>query len=587
MGKPMVASTAAATRPDEGGAASRPVDQVRAGMPLFRFAMVVAVVGAAPLVRGNTTSTQIHFAVLVAFGWVPIAGVATVVARRRPGWLTDLIALLVDLGLLALVATQLHPRSGAVVAAALVLATVYTYVRGRMYGVLAGATGFLLASTTAPAGSEIGFTLALLPIACAALIAIAHAAAAERWRESSRAVRFHEKSDAILTGVAESVIVTTPRGRITQWNRAAAKTFGCAAADARGKSCRAVVGLRHDVRELDCSDGCALLACGAEGDDVEVWRVLPTGQRQPLLATALPVVDASGTLVEVVHSYRDITGLKQADEAKTMFLATASHELKTPLTVIRGFSQMLLLPDSGLDADQQAAALRAIDLRAAQLTGIVDRLLMSSRIESGRIDLSPARQDVLAPLSERVRALQSTTARDVQLTIDGGARSAWVDADAFTTIVDHLLDNAVKYSPNGGVITVALRIAPDDAERVQLVVSDEGVGMTPDQLQHCFEQFWQAEPTDVRRFGGTGIGLYIVRSLIEGMGGTIAAASQPGEGATFTVTLRAVPPVVAAIDPAEAADRAPVEEDVSPPPPEPSIIREYMRQLGVRVEAAP
>jgi PAS domain S-box-containing protein len=491
--------------------------------------------------------------------------------------------LTVDVGFLVLLHAELHPRPSVGAASALVVVALYSYLRGLRLALVAAAAGvaLVIASTGA---TDARFTLVVFPIACAALIVLVDTAAAERWRASAGMVRLHEKSDAILTGVAESVVVTSPSGRIAQWNRAAERTFACPTQEARGKACADVLGLRLDVRELDCSHGCALLCLGAETGDVEVWRTSATGQRQPLLATAVPVLDTDGKVVEVVHSYRDITRLKQADEAKTMFLATASHELKTPLTVIRGFSQMLLLPDVELDAEQKASALRAIDLRAAQLTGIVDRLLMSSRIEAGRIDLVPGSMLVATALAERIAELQSASGREVELDIADGIPALWVDVDAFTTIVDHLLDNAVKYSPNGGPISVSLLVSATDADRVELVIADAGVGMTEDQAQHCFDRFWQAEPTDVRRFGGTGIGLYIVRSLAEGMGGAVSVVSAPGAGAAFCVTLllasahRTPEPVV-------EVDEGDDEVGPTRPKAEPSIIREYMRQLGVPVEA--
>ena len=131
-------------------------------------------------------------------------------------------------------------------------------------------------------------------------------------------------------------------------------------------------------------------------------------------------------------------------------------------------------------------------------------------------------------------------------------------------MVDHLLDNAIKYSPGGQPVEVEIHAAGDD---VLLTVTDAGVGMDAEQAARCFDKFWQAESTDVRRFGGTGIGLYIVRSLVEAMHGDIAVSSALGAGTTFTVRLRRAF--------AEAPDRG------ATPDKEPSVIREFMRQIGV------
>ncbi len=514
-----------------------PADRVRGAAGHVRAAVAVLLVAVAPLVPDVTRRDIAVFGLVVAFVWIPLALVVSRVARVRPGPAIDLAALVHDLGLVALVEVVLAPDPLVLLAGLLVLAALATYVGGRWLGVLAGVVGVAMVTVVAALSDRVDrdidpFTVAVYPVLLGLLAWLLDVAATDRWRASAGLERLHEKSDAILTGVGEAVVVTDGGGRIEQWNRAAAATFGCPADEARGRRCHEVLGLLREVRTLDCSNGCALLDAG---HDVEVWRRGPTGTRQPLLASASPVLDPHGRVVEVVHSYRDITRLKQADEAKTLFLATASHELKTPLTVIRGFAQMLLLPEAILGDDERRAALRAIDVRAGQLTSIVDRLLMSSRIEAGRIDLAPVAVDVRGILAERSDAVERATDREVVLELPEDLPHAWCDPDAVTTIVDHLLDNAVKYSPAGGPITVSASSSPST---VEIEVADDGIGMTPEQTEHCFERFWQAEATDVRRFGGTGIGLYIVRSLTDGMGGSVSVTSEAGAGSRFRVVLR-------------------------------------------------
>jgi signal transduction histidine kinase len=540
----------------------------------YRLVAPVVLVAASPLVPGVTADACVHFGLFVAFGWLPLSGFVTMVESRHPGRASSVFALVVDVVLLFLVQDILQPGALAVVLATLVLVAYYTHVHGRRLGIVAGAMagsvtiGFAIDRVA----SLDGFTLALYPFALISLGWLLDVAATERGQARAGLIRLHDKSDAILSGIAEAVVVTSATGRVEQHNPAAARTFGWGA-DVVGRPCATALGLWADVREFDCSTGCPLLALPLDAGDADVWRWVGPGQRQPLLASVAPVVDENGTVVEVVHSFRDITRIKAADEAKTLFLATASHELKTPLTVIRGFSQLLLTPGLDLGADDRRTALTAIDIRAAQLTGIVDRLLMSSRIESGRIELALTPVAIEPILRERVEALDAATGRIADLDAAADLPDALVDRDAFTTVVDHLLDNAVKYSPNGGPITVG--VGADDG-RIILTVSDEGVGMTEEHLAHCFDRFWQAEATDVRRFGGTGLGLYIVRSLVEGMGGRVDVASRPGEGSAFTVTVR-------------RADRATIALVIEPEAPptghgEPSMIREFMRQLGVPVE---
>jgi two-component system phosphate regulon sensor histidine kinase PhoR len=141
------------------------------------------------------------------------------------------------------------------------------------------------------------------------------------------------------------------------------------------------------------------------------------------------------------------------------------------------------------------------------------------------------------------------------------------DPGAFTTVVDHLLDNAVKYSPEGGPVVLG---AEASNGYVRVKVADRGVGMTSEQAARCFDKFWQADSTDERGFKGSGIGLYIVRSVVEAMGGRIEVDTAPGRGTTFTFSLRRADPETT--EPAVLEDRRAGED---------SIVREFMRQIGI------
>jgi two-component system phosphate regulon sensor histidine kinase PhoR len=375
-----------------------------------------------------------------------------------------------------------------------------------------------------------------------------------------------DKAEAILAGIADAVITTSADGKIRSANRAAEGLFGCEAEAARDERCGTLVALRDGARTFACTDRCQLLESHGEST-VEVHRTGPNGQRQPLLASATPLIAADGQVVEVIHSFRDITSVKQADEAKTLFLATASHELKTPLTVIRGFAQMLRA--ATLPPEQHKEATTAIESRATQLSSIVDRLLMTSRIEAGHVDLEPVRCRVDEVLAQRTRELEAATSRPVQRQLPDALPVVWADVDGLTTALDHLLENAVKYSPDGGAVVLAAEVH-DGWLRIRC--RDEGIGMTDEQQARCFERFWQAEGTDVRRFGGTGIGLYIVRSLIEAMDGRVDVESAPGRGSTFTISLR--------LDPPTGADGSAAEDAAGGP----SIVDEFMRQVGMPIE---
>jgi PAS domain S-box-containing protein len=345
---------------------------------------------------------------------------------------------------------------------------------------------------------------------------------------------FRQKAETILNRVADGIVVTDGRGIVLETNPAGERLMGAEGPFVVGMPCIRALGLHEGERLLDCRQRCPLLVGGPGGDPGpgrEVWREMADGRRQPLLASAFAVTDEQGG-VEIVHSLRDITRLKEADEAKTLFLATASHELKTPVTVIAGFAETILAyPD--MPPERRAEAVEAIRRRATELSSIVDRLLLSSKIESGRVHVDVHSVDVRALVIERANAFQDASGRHIVRLVADEGLVALADPLALQTVVDHLLDNAVKYSDGGPVVIRGRK----REGAVEVAVSDIGIGMDEEQANHCFDKFWQAESTDVRRFGGTGIGLYIVSSLVDAMGGTIAVDTAVGRGSTFTVTL--------------------------------------------------
>ena len=502
------------------------------------------------------------FFVIVGLVWVPWS-VAVLFTSERPdaplalegGPIGDLVVLLTSQLLVPSAA------EAALVGELVVIAFAAHSVGRRFAGglALAALTGTLAAQALDGEAQQVEAALLLMFAATAvAIVLLVDRASYLRDRANATVARLQSSSDAVLARVADAVVVTDATGVIQSANPAAGRLVA-ARGPLAGTTCEEVLGLHVEERALTCADGCALLALDDDGMGVEVWRTCD-GRRQPVLANVAAVTDDEGVVVEVVHSLRDITKIKQSEEAKTLFLATASHELKTPLTVIRGFVETM--QGGALDADRQGIALDAIHRRTIELGEIVDRLLLSSRIEAGRVELTVADVALADVLRERADAMGAARGRTVRVTIDPEVGVVRGDATALATVIDHLVDNAVKYSPDGGDISIRA-LAGDP---VMLTVSDRGIGMDADEAAHCFDRFWQAEGTDVRRFGGTGIGLYIVRSLVEAMGGRITVESEKGVGTTFVIELRA----------SVTLDDVPVERRG-----EATMIREFMRQIGV------
>ena len=539
----------------------------------IRVAVAIGVAATGSFLPGMSGGPEWLFLV-IGLLWVPWASIVLLAADRATSPVSLLGGPVGDVAVLFAVQMLAPGVAHAALPGYVAVVAFAAYTSGRDFAALL-ATGALTLTVTAqyvtPAAKVESPSAALFGGVLVAVVLLLDRTADMQRREVARSNRLEGRSDAVLAHIADGVLVTDAAGGVVQGNPAVARLLGRWEDDLVGRHCSEVLGLRAGERALDCSKGCALLAGGVSGDPAlgrEVWRAGTDGRRQPLLANAVAVGGVDGS-IEVVHSLRDITKVKQADEAKTLFLATASHELRTPLTVISGFASTLR-SDPDTDPVMRERALAAIERRSVELTKIIDRLLLSSRIEAGRVDLTLAPTDMAPLLWERAEALAAATDRTISVKVPGDLPAVHGDAQACVTVVDHLLDNAIKYSPGGQPVEVEMRGAGDD---VVLTVTDAGVGMDAEQAARCFDKFWQAESTDVRRFGGTGIGLYIVRSLVEAMHGDIAVSSVPSAGTTFTVSLR------------RALAEAP-HGGVTPGT-EPSVIREFMRQIGVpmRIDA--
>jgi signal transduction histidine kinase len=256
---------------------------------------------------------------------------------------------------------------------------------------------------------------------------------------------------------------------------------------------------------------------------------------------------------EIANLYRGsqqhVQQLEELDRLKSRFLSMASHELKTPLTSISGLSQVLLrrlrrrmqmgapTPEEWENEQRgHVERLEMLNSQTARLGRLIDELLDVSRIESGKLEFHLSQVDLQQLTLEVAERMQlSTTRHAVKVEIDSdGAQSIVADRDHLEQVLDNLISNAIKYSPDGGEISVRLR---DENGSVVLSVQDRGVGIPPGKLEAVFGLFYHAEDPISRRTGGMGLGLYISREIVVRHGGRIWAESEPGRGSTFYVSL--------------------------------------------------
>ena len=264
------------------------------------------------------------------------------------------------------------------------------------------------------------------------------------------------------------------------------------------------------------------------------------GSGRSFVLVGVPFPASPGEAHGAVITFNDVSERKRVDRIRRDFVANASHELRTPLTSIRGFVEAL--EDGGLEETETAKRFLArIRANADRMASLVDDLLELSRLESGAqaptlepLDCSAVATDVVASFS-KIAARKSIALQSIQ----APAPRVLSDGDRLRRILEHLVDNALKYTPDGGRVTV--RLAPE-GEGALVSVEDTGPGISPEHLPRLFERFYRVDTARSRELGGTGLGLSIVKHLADSMGASVKVASATDKGSTFEVRLPARPP---------------------------------------------
>jgi signal transduction histidine kinase len=268
-------------------------------------------------------------------------------------------------------------------------------------------------------------------------------------------------------------------------------------------------------------------------DEFERSTQLPADYRR-LRCYSAPVRRQDGALIGRILVLRDVTRESEAERMRSALVSNVSHELRSPLTAIKGYVETLR-QGGPWEVDTEQELLTIITEAADRLTSLVDDLLDAAKLDAGvlALDREPMR---IGRVAERILAQRRPLSRNHELRLEAEPDLPIVQADPLRVeqVITNLVDNAIKYSPAGGTVTV--RIRPESALRVE--VTDHGIGVTPEQATHLFERFYRAETGLARTTQGIGLGLYICRSLVEAHGGRIGVESAgPGQGSTFWFTL--------------------------------------------------
>lgn len=370
----------------------------------------------------------------------------------------------------------------------------------------------------------------LLSFAGQAAIAVQNA------RLYSQIAQEKRRLDAIIENSGDGVMILDPDYRISVFNRALAAMTGILAEEAIGRPCWEVLVSQDPGQDQSVCQLCPPSSC-QDGNQAQVEGdfTRPDGTRVTFSITYSPLLDVDNKLVNIIANVRDITHIREAEEMKSTFISVVSHELKTPVALIKGYASTLRREDANWDKETLSDSLAVIEEESDRLDVLISNLLDVSRLQSGQMKLnkSDVRVDLMA--ARVVNDFGTQTARHT-FALDFPADFPVIQADheRLRQVLTNLVSNAIKYSPDGGRIMVSGRF---DDESVYVAVTDQGIGVSANDRERIFDRFYRVESALSRRTQGAGLGLYLVKSVVDAHGGRIWVDSEPGKGSTFVFTL--------------------------------------------------
>jgi signal transduction histidine kinase len=354
-----------------------------------------------------------------------------------------------------------------------------------------------------------------------------------------------QQLDAIIEHGADGVMILDPEMHIVVFNRALGRMTGWPAERAIGRPCYEVLALENASGQDLCGTEAALPSPvlgpqvqafnGDEPRVVEGEIIRPGGSRVAVSVTYSPLYDEEGRLSNIIVNVVDITRFREAEEMKSTFISVISHELKTPVSLIKGYAGTLAREDASWDMATLREGLQIIGEESDRLNALINNLLDASRIQAGGFklecgDVSVARLAARAIADSRLQAVKHHFVTD----FPGDLPVVFGDEERLRQVFDNLLSNAIKYAPDGGEIRVG---GWSTGDVVTVYVADQGIGIPQEEQAKLFQRFYRVDTGLRRKTQGAGLGLYLCRTIIEAHGGRIWLRSEPGKGTTVFFAL--------------------------------------------------
>jgi PAS domain S-box-containing protein len=390
-------------------------------------------------------------------------------------------------------------------------------------------------------------------------------------------VREKQRLDTLIEQSADGVMILDSRWRITTFNRAMEQLTGWPRNEAIGRPCAEVLAIRNAQGVNICLLDCPLQRLPhVQNPLVEGWITSRDGREIYVQSRYAPQWSAQGVFLSAIANVRDITDQKREEEMQSTFVSVISHELKTPVSIIKGYAGTLGREDADWSRETLRDGLRVIEEEADRLASQIQDLLDVSRLQAGGMHLELTEWQLPAMAQQVVQAFaaQTDSRFEFELRFPEHLPPVQADFERVRMVLTNLVSNAVKYSPDGGLIRIGGRA---EGDMMLVYVSDQGVGIAPEEQPLVFNRFYRVDNRLRRQTQGTGLGLYLTRAIIEAHGGTIRVESQVGRGSRFLFTLPLArrritgettptdqPAPAGPVDPVDLPEQAEPEQQVEP-----------------------
>jgi PAS domain S-box-containing protein len=363
-------------------------------------------------------------------------------------------------------------------------------------------------------------------------IAAQAAVAIERARLYEATLAERERTERIVTSIADGVITVDRELRVLSLNPAAEQMTGWQEAEAIGRLCVEVLGLTSESGESLCSESCEKLS----GHNFPRAKIARKDDRPIYVSASLaPLLGPADQVMGGVIAIRDCSAEMELDRMKSEMVTMVSHELRSPLANMQTAIELVLTSD--FEEDLQWEMLNIVRSQCARLASFVEELLDVSQLEAGQIAMRQEPVTLWPLIQQVVKTFETIDQRGHRFQVVGQDELpfAWADPRKVEMILSNLLQNAANYSPEGSTITIEAKMTEN--ANISVSVSDEGEGIAPENVEQIFQPYYRVDDSSGEKVSGRGLGLYIVQKLIEMQGGRVWVESEVGRGSHFIFTL--------------------------------------------------